>query len=100
MSEIDPITGLPKEILTVEKLGEEDSIIKLYSKKANFDKVLTIIDGIPKDSMKNISRELKRKLACGGTIKDGHIELQGNHKEKVKKALIELGFDERNIETL
>ena len=32
------------------------------------------------------------KCAAGGTCKDGRIELQGDHKKKVKAALEDMGF--------
>ena len=99
MSEIDQITGLPKELFVNEKLKLENSTIKIYLKKSKFDKFVTVIEGVSKDSIKEVSKKLKQKFACGGTIKDGRIELQGDHKERLKKALIDLGFDENEIET-
>ncbi|MBI2005205.1 MAG: stress response translation initiation inhibitor YciH, partial [Candidatus Aenigmarchaeota archaeon] len=36
--------------------------------------------------------------ACGGTVKEGHIELQGNHKNKAKEILVKLGYSEEQIE--
>ena len=36
--------------------------------------------------------KLKKKCASGGTIKDGKIELQGDHRTKVKETLEEMGF--------
>jgi translation initiation factor 1 len=47
---------------------------------------------------KKIIKELKTKLACGGTLKNNSIELQGNHKDKVKQLLIKMGFPENQIE--
>ncbi len=44
-----------------------------------------------------IAKELKRKLATGGTVKDNVIEVQGDHRYKVKKLLVEMGFKEENI---
>ena len=48
--------------------------------------------------IKNISKELKHELACGGTIKNNIIELQGDHKGKIKPILMDLGFPEESIE--
>jgi len=37
-------------------------------------------------------------LACGGTLKEGVIELQGNHSHKIKQILVKLGFNGEQIE--
>ena len=42
--------------------------------------------------MEDLARKLKTRCAAGGTYKDGKIELQGDHKKKVKDVLEELGF--------
>ncbi|RLJ04723.1 MAG: stress response translation initiation inhibitor YciH, partial [Candidatus Aenigmatarchaeota archaeon] len=38
------------------------------------------------------------KLACGGTIKNNELWLQGEHKEKLKDLLVEEGFKKDQIE--
>jgi len=45
-----------------------------------------------------LATKLKHKLACGGTAKNGKIELQGDHRERVKTLLIQEGFSEDNID--
>ena len=42
--------------------------------------------------LKLVGRALKEALACGGTVKNGIIELQGDHQKKVKAALVKIGF--------
>lgn len=60
---------------------------------------MTIIDGIGEDvNPKELTKKLKSKLACGGTYKNNRIELQGNHKLKIKKLLVDAGFSEDQIE--
>ena len=49
---------------------------------------------------KELAKKLKEKLACGGTVKDGIIELQGNHVSHVKQELIKLGFSSESIKTI
>ena len=60
----------------------------------------TIVEGIDAKEidMKETAKKLKSKLACGGTIKNGKIELQGEHKQKVRDFLIQIGFSQETIE--
>jgi translation initiation factor 1 (eIF-1/SUI1) len=43
---------------------------------------------------------MKRGLATGGTVKDGILILQGDHRENASKMLIQNGFSEGSIEIL
>jgi translation initiation factor 1 len=98
MGEICPICGLPKEICVCEVLEKEEAQkIKVYVVKKKFRKFMTIIEGIEKNKLEKTVKELKHKLACGGTSKEGHIELQGDHKSKMKGLLIWLGYPEESI---
>lgn len=59
---------------------------------------MTIVDNVSEDmNPEDIAKKLKKKLACGGTYKEGRIELQGNHLRKIKDHLVELGFPETKI---
>ncbi|MBI2142097.1 stress response translation initiation inhibitor YciH [Candidatus Woesearchaeota archaeon] len=64
-------------------------------------KTCTIIEGLNQKEIdiKEVAKTLKSKLACGGTVKDGKIELQGDHKGKVKKLLTAIGFAPNTIAT-
>ena len=61
---------------------KEKTKIKVYIESRKYRKPVTIIAGLinPKENIKT----LKNLCASGGTLKDGKIELQGNHKEKVE----------------
>lgn len=100
MSEIDSITGLPKELGAWETITKEGQTIKVYLEKKKFKKFSTMIEGIDeKDiSLKDLAKKLKEQFACGGTAKDGKIELQGDHKSKVKNFLVRMGFPPDTIE--
>ncbi len=48
-------------------------------------------------NLKDILTKAKKKCASGGTVRGNEIELQGDHKFKLKKFLMDLGFPEENI---
>ncbi len=99
MADTCPRCGLPLELCVCKVLDREtESKIRVYSKKAKFDKYMTVIEGINPDEIERTTKELKQGLACGGTSRDGMIELQGEHKQAVKKALAKLGYKEANID--
>lgn len=101
MNDICDKCGLPKQLCVCEAIAKEEQRIKIKVIKKKFGKLSTIIEGInEKDiDLKELAKKLKSKLACGGTMKEGRIELQGNHIEKVKRELIALGFSPDMIET-
>ncbi len=100
MSEICKQCGLPKELCVCETIAKEKQNISIYTERKRFGKYMTIIKGIDAGEIdcKKLVKKLKSKLACGGTYKDGKIELQGNHKQRVLEALKKEGFSEDVIE--
>lgn len=99
MSEFDKITGLPKELFEIDQITKESQKIKIRVERRRLKKLVTSIQGLDtKREMKEVAKELKRKLACGGTVKDNEIELQGDHKRKVKEFLLEIGYKEEQID--
>jgi translation initiation factor 1 len=97
--EIDPKTGLPIQAIEWEDLAKSSQKIKVTTDKKRYGKIVTIVSGFDNGiDMKKIAKALKNELACGGTHKDGMIELQGDHSKKIKPILIKLGFEENSIE--
>jgi translation initiation factor 1 len=93
MVDIDPVTGLPKELVSFEDIAKEDQKITVKIEKRKFGKKYTVITGLGKDiDIKDVLKKLKNRMACGGTAKNNSIELQGDHKSKVRDELIKLGF--------
>jgi translation initiation factor 1 len=88
-------TGIPKELQPWEGFNRDTQSVKVSVDKRRYGKNVTIIEGIdPKlENVDDIAKILKRKVASGGTVKDGKtIELQGDHRDSVKKYLDEMGF--------
>lgn len=100
MSEICSQCGLPKELCVCETIAKESQAIIVSSEKKKFGKVETVVEGIDSKEIdiKDLGKQLKQKLACGGTVKNNKIELQGDHKQKVKAFLIEFGFAANTIQ--
>jgi len=97
MKEHSLCRGLPPDICA--QLRMEEQVIKIRLEKRKFGKEVTVIEGISEAEfdLEEIASKLKSKLAVGGTVKNGRIELQGDQRNKVKKLLIEMGFPEENI---
>jgi translation initiation factor 1 len=101
MSEICAVCGLPKELCVCETISKEQQKIVVKIVKGKFKNMfLTIIEGIDikGEEAKHIAKQLKQSLACGGSLKDGVIELQGDHRKRIKEVLQKLSFNISNIE--
>jgi len=94
------ITGLPDELFAWEEISKEQQVIKIYTDRRRYGKMVTIIEGFnEKDvNLKDIAKALKRKVATGGTVKDGKIELQGDQRDRARKFLEDMGYNVEIIE--
>jgi|SRR3989338_3104150 len=96
--DICPKCGLPLQACVCEEIAKTEQRIQVKTEKKRFGKITTLISGLQGVELKTIAKSLKQELACGGTVKDSVIELQGNHIKNIKKALGKLGFSEDLIE--
>ena len=92
--------GLPHELCVCETIAKEAQNIEIITEKKKFGKLSTLIKGIDKKELdvRDILKKLKSELACGGTAKEGVIELQGDHKQKAKRALVRMGFPAETVQ--
>ena len=99
MTEVCIRCGLPKDLCVCESIAKETQAINIETEKKKFGKVYTIISGFDEKEidLDDLAKKLKAKFACGGTAKKGRIELQGNHKAKVRDFLISMGFAPETI---
>ena len=49
--------------------------------------------GLQSDELKTLAKRLKRICGSGGTVKDGTIEIQGDHRDRIVEELTREGFD-------
>ena len=47
---------------------------------------------LSEDDLKALAKKLKQECGTGGTVKDGVIEIQGEHREKIADVLQKLGY--------
>jgi len=100
MAEVCPNCGLPKELCVCETIAKESQKIIVTTVKKAFGKLNTVVTGIDEKeiNLKDLAKKLKSEFACGGTAKEGKIELQGDHKQKIKESLVRFGFAPETIE--
>ena len=62
--------------------------------KGRKGKGVTIIAGLPlkADELKALAKRLKQFCGTGGTVREGVIEIQGDHRDKITEELLTLGF--------
>ena len=97
--EICPKCGLPKQACVCEQMVKSSQRIKVAIDKKRFGKIVTVVTVFDNEvDVKSIAKALKNELACGGTFKDGKIELQGDHLGRIKQILVKMGFAEESIE--
>ncbi len=72
--------------------------IRVFIEKRKYNKPITIVEGVNPNEGKDTAAKLKSKLACGGTYKDNHIELLGDHRFRMKDVLKSLGYKDDQVE--
>jgi translation initiation factor 1 len=72
-----------------------DGVVRIGRQtKGRKGKGVTTISGVPLDSasLKVLGKELKRRCGSGGTVKDGIVEIQGDHRELLFEELQKRGW--------
>lgn len=88
---IGPITEAPEK----PRAPGGDGIVRVRrEKQGRGGKTVTTIHGVDlaADELKDLAGELKRKCGTGGTVKDGTIEIQGDHRDKIVAVLEQRGY--------
>jgi translation initiation factor 1 len=73
-----------------------DGVVRIFrDKKGRKGKTVTVITGIPlaDEALRSLHSELKHQCGSGGAIKDGILEIQGDHRNTVFGELRKRGFN-------
>lgn len=54
--------------------------------------VVTGFVGIGLPEKESLAKKMRNACGCGGTVKDGDIEIQGDQREKIAQILTDAGF--------
>ena len=72
-----------------------DGIVRVSrTSKGRAGKTVTLVNGLPLDDagLRDLLGELKRLCGAGGALKDGVIEIQGDHRDAIVQALQKRAF--------
>ena len=74
---------------------KSDGIVRVMrDRKGRGGKTVTVITGVPgnETELTALAQQIKKLCGSGGTVKDGNIEIQGDHCDKVIAKLTTLGY--------
>lgn len=74
---------------------KSDGIVRVSREtKGRKGKGVTIITGVPLDAagVKELARQLKARCGAGGSVRDGVIEIQGDHRDALIEVLKKNGW--------
>ncbi len=93
-----PTCGLPYKKCRCDQPSvtkQSDGIVRVRrERKGHGGKTVTVIGGVmgSETELAALAQQLKKLCGSGGTVKDGNIEIQGDHCEKVMAKLSEMGY--------
>jgi translation initiation factor 1 len=76
-------------------LSPGDGIVRIsHTRKGRKGKGVTILSGIPLDheALKELAQKLKQRCGAGGTLREGTVEIQGDHRTVLAAEMKKLGF--------
>jgi translation initiation factor 1 len=70
-----------------------DGVVRIFREKGRRGgKIVTVVRGLPARDVDGVAKDLKRHCGAGGAAKDGAVEIQGDHRDKVAARLTAQGY--------
>ncbi|XP_024381465.1 uncharacterized protein [Physcomitrium patens] len=81
-------------VTQVDVRPEQQNLIVEATKRGRGGKTVTLIKGLQlqEESLEALCKTLKTKMGSGGAVKEGEIEIQGNHSAKLVEELLKMGY--------
>ena len=88
------ISGLPDDLGIGDDLARAEQRVSVRVDTRRYGKAMTVVEGFDTSTtdLSDLSSTLKSRLAVGGTVTDGRIELQGDHSDRLPEILRDEGF--------
>lgn len=76
------------------RIPPDKQTARLLLEKRPKGKVVTVVSGLDPEGndLADLATRLKTACGSGGTLKDGRVELQGDHREAAERALQKIGY--------
>lgn len=83
-----------KDIKSATIMDVQQPVRIRFEKKGRVGKSVSVVSGLNLNNgeLESMLKEFKMKLGTGGTLKDGNIEIQGNHCDVLLSMLLERGY--------
>lgn len=78
---------------------QDDYLRISRDRKGRGGKTMTVIVGVPgdDDALAALAQRLKRLCGSGGTAKDGVVEIQGDHRDRIEVELKNMGYKTKRV---
>lgn len=88
---VAPTTAYPSASQQIARIARD--------RKRRAGKTVTVISGLRHDpaTLEALLKTLKTQCGAGGTLKDGELEIQGDHRERAAAVLTSLGYKVKPI---
>ncbi|MBC8423147.1 translation initiation factor Sui1 [bacterium] len=93
-----PGCGAPVDACTCGNASQAptgDGVIRIRREtKGRKGKAVTVVTGVPLagGDLKDLAKRLKQLCGSGGTVRDGDIEIQGDHRDRIVGELAKKGW--------